>query len=71
MASRHLIISITETKKPHKIISMLPFTLNDADSLDIALGEIKNWLLRDEAMLITILRDCHSESTKQEKGKIE
>lgn len=71
MTSRHLIISITETKKPHKISRMLPFTVNDADSLDIALSEIKNILMNDEAMLITILRDCHSEPTKQEVKEFE
>lgn len=67
MVARHLIISVTETKKPHNIRRMLPFTVNDADSLEIALDEIKHLLLKDEAMLITILRDCHSEKVDNTK----
>ncbi len=64
--ARRLIISITATKKPHRVDVMLPFTVNDGDILYIAMSELKNILMKDEAMLITILRDCHDE---KEVGK--
>lgn len=64
MSERHLIVTITEARKPHKVLKMVDHT-NNSGSLDLMLSEIKTRLLADDAMLITILRDCHSEAVEQ------
>lgn len=62
--SRHLIVNITNTKKPHKTDRMTG-TTNNPDDLDVMLSEIKTRLLHDDCMLITIQRDCHSEASEE------
>lgn len=64
MTYRHFIVTIVPTKKPHKPVMI--WTTNKASDRKKLLDTISKILKEDSAMSITVLRDCHDVSVKQD-----